>query len=108
MATPNREDSIVADLKDVDVAYILNLVNFHSVDFTGKATGKAVVKSIFQDPDAYAKLDIQDFTFENGPMGILHAFVNYNKEDEQIDIRATADEGPGRQTYINEIGRAHV
>ena len=63
MATPNREDSIVADLKDVDVAYILNLVNFHSVDFTGKATGKAVVKSIFQDPDAYAKLDIQDFTF---------------------------------------------
>lgn len=34
-------------------------------------------------------------------MGILHAFVNFNKEDEQIDIRATADEGPGRQTYIN-------
>ena len=101
MATPNKEDSIVADLKDVDVAYILNLINFHSVDFTGKATGKAVVKSIFQDPDAYAKLDIQDFTFENGPMGILHAFVNFNKEDEQIDIRATADEGPGRQTYIN-------
>lgn len=101
MATPNKEDSIVADLKDVDVAYILNLVNFHSVEFTGKATGKAVVKSIFQDPDAYAKLDIQDFTFENGPMGILHAFVNFNKEDEQIDIRATADEGPGRQTYIN-------
>ncbi len=51
----------MAQLKDVDVEYILNLVNFHSVDFSGKASGKAIVKSIFNDPDAYAKLDIKDF-----------------------------------------------
>lgn len=100
-ATANKEDSIVADLKDVDVAYILNLINFHSVDFTGKATGKAIVKSIFQKPDAYAKLDIKDFTFEGGPMGILHANVLYNKEREQIDILATADAGREHQTYID-------
>ena len=100
-ATANKEDSIVADLKDVDVAYILNLINFHSVDFTGKATGKAIVKSIFQKPDAYAKLDINDFTFEGGPLGILHANVLYNKEREQIDILATADAGREHQTYID-------
>ncbi len=57
LATPNKEDSIVAQLKDVDVEYILNLANFHSVDFAGKASGKAIVKSIFNDPDAYAQLD---------------------------------------------------
>ena len=100
-ASPNKEDSIVADMKDVDVAYILNLVNFHSVDFAGKATGKAIVKSIFQNPDAYAKLNIDDFTFEQGPLGILHAQVNYNKTKEQIDIHAIADDGPDHQTYIN-------
>lgn len=101
LATPNKEDSIVADLKDVDVAYILNLVNFHSVDFTGRASGKAIVKSIFNDPDAYANLDIKDFTFENGPLGILHAGVNFNKELGQIDIHAVADDGPEHQTLIN-------
>ena len=100
-ATPQKEDSIVADLKDVDVAYILNLVNFHAVDFAGKASGKAIVKSIFQSPDAYANLDIKDFTFETGPLGILHAMVNYNKEKEQIDINAIADEGDKKQTLIN-------
>lgn len=77
LATPNKEDSIVADLKDVDVAYILNLVNFHSVEFTGKASGKAIIKSIFNDPDAQAHLDVKEFTFENGPLGILHANVGY-------------------------------
>lgn len=100
-ATPSKEDSIIADLKDVDVAYILNLINFHSVDFTGKATGKAIVKSIFQSPDAYAKLDVKEFTFEQGLLGVLHAFVNYNKEEEQIDINAIADEGAGNKTYIS-------
>ena len=101
LATPNKEDSIVAQLKDVDVEYILNLVNFHSVDFSGKASGKAIVKSIFNDPDAYAKLDIKDFEFEHGPMGILHANVNFNKELSQIDINAVADEGEEHQTLID-------
>ncbi len=100
-ATPNKEDSIVADLKDVDVAYILSLVRFDAVDFAGKASGKAIVKSIFQNPDAYAKLNISDFTFEHGALGTLHANVAYNKEEQQIDIDATADAGPGHQTYIN-------
>ncbi len=101
LATPNKEDSIVAQLKDVDVEYILNLVNFHSVDFSGKASGKAIVKSIFNDPDAYAKLDIKDFEFEHGPMGILHANVSFNKELNQIDINAVADEGEEHQTLID-------
>ena len=101
LATPNKEDSIVAQLKDVDVEYILNLVNFHSVDFSGKASGKAIVKSIFNDPDAYAKLDIKDFEFEHGPMGILHANVSFNKELSQIDINAVADEGEEHQTFID-------
>ena len=100
-ATPNKEDSIVADLKDVDVAYILSLVRFDAVDFAGKASGKAIVKSIFQDPDAYAKLSVSDFTFEHGSLGTLRANVGYNKEQEQIDIDAIADAGPGHQTYIN-------
>ena len=100
LATPNKEDSIVAKLKDVDVAYILNLVNFHSVDFAGKISGDAIVKSIFNDPDAYAKLDIQDFEFEQGPLGVLHAGVNFNKELGQIDIDAVADDGPEHQTLI--------
>ena len=101
LATPNKEDSIVAQLKDVDVEYILNLVNFHSVDFSGKASGKAIVKSIFNDPDAYAKLDIKDFEFEHGPMGILHANVSFNKELSQIGINAVADEGEEHQTLID-------
>ena len=100
-ATPQATDSIVADLKDVDVAYILNLVNFHSVDFAGKASGKAVVKSIFQTPEAYANLDVKDFVFENGPLGTLHAKAAYDNQEGQINIDATAEDGPEHLTVID-------
>ena len=100
-ATLQATDSIVADLKDVDVAYILNLVNFHSVDFAGKASGKAVVKSIFQTPEAYANLDVKDFVFENGPLGTLHAKAAYDNQEGQINIDATAEDGPEHLTVIN-------
>lgn len=100
-ATPQATDSIVADLKDVDVAYILNLVNFHSVDFAGKASGKAVVKSIFQTPEAYANLDVKDFVFENGLLGTLHAKAAYDNQEGQINIDATAEDGPEHLTVIN-------
>lgn len=100
-ATPQATDSIVADLKDVDVAYILNLINFHSVDFAGKASGKAVVKSIFQTPEAYANLDVKDFVFENGPLGTLHAKAAYDNQEGQINIDATAEDGPEHLTVIN-------
>jgi hypothetical protein len=99
-ATPQATDSIVADLKDVDVAYILNLVNFHSVDFAGKASGKAVVKSIFQTPEAYANLDVKDFVFD-GPLGTLHAKAAYDNQEGQINIDATAEDGPEHLTVIN-------
>ena len=100
-ASKNPQDSIVADLNGVDVAYILDLVNFHSVDFAGTASGKAVVKNVFARPAAYAELAVEDFTFEQGPLGTLHANVAYNNDEGKINILAHADDGPEHMTYID-------
>lgn len=100
MATKSPEDSITVDLQDMDVKYILDLVNFHSVEFEGYATGKAYIKSVFYTPDLYADLTVGDFKFEGGRMGDLHASVNWNKAEKQIDIDAHADDEGGAQTLI--------
>lgn len=100
IATPSAEDSLLVDLKDVDVAYILNLVNFHSVEFSGSASGHAKVSSLFSGLDAKANIDVEDFKFENGRMGTLHAHVTYLKEKGRVDIDAVADDGPEHQTVI--------
>ena len=85
----------------MEVDYILDLVNFHTVEFSGKATGIANVSSLFGRFAANADLRVNDFKFENGRMGTLQAKANWNQEAEQIDIHAIADDGEEAKTLIN-------
>ncbi|MDD7462723.1 MAG: translocation/assembly module TamB [Prevotellaceae bacterium] len=87
-ATQNPEDSLTIDLKDINVAYILDLVNFHSVDFDGLASGTAVIKTPFDKPEAYSNLVVDKFQFEHGDMGTLKVFAMLNNKDKQIDLQA--------------------
>ena len=101
MATKDLSDSIVVDMQDVDVNYVLNLVNFHSVEFKGYSTGKAFIKSVFYDPELYADLNISQFKFQDGRMGNLYANVYWNKSEKQIDINAIAKDQENIETRIN-------
>ena len=89
-ATPYLKDSVTTELKNVDIAYFLNLVNFHSVEFSGKATGKANIAAAFGKLAASAKLEVNNFRFEEGRMGTLFADAKWNEKEGQIDIDALA------------------
>ena len=101
IASKHAADSLVVDLSKVEVEYILNLVNFHAVDFGGEATGRAFVSSAFATPQAHGRLRVDHFTFEHGRMGTLTANVDWNQQESQIDIDAVANDGPEATTYIN-------
>lgn len=100
LATESLNDSMTVDMQDIDVSYILNLVNFHSVEFSGLASGKACIKSAFKNPDAHSKLTVRKFKFQDGRMGLLTAGVKWNQTDKQIDIDAYTNDGPGSSTII--------
>ena len=100
-ASKDDKDSLTIDLNEVEVAYILDLVDFHTVEFSGKATGTVKASSLFRKFGAHANLKVTDFKFEDGRMGTLFAHADWNKEKEQIDISAVADDGPEAITRIN-------
>ena len=94
------QDTLFVELQDIDVSYVLDLVDFDAVSFGGRATGKGNLRGVLGNLEADARLVVNGFEFEHGRMGTLHADVNWNADDEQIDIRATADDGPDAKTYI--------
>lgn len=101
-ATDKDADSLQVFLKDININYILNLVNFHSVEFSGMASGRACVSACFtKQPIANAHLTVNDFRFENGRMGTLYADASLNNTLKQIDINATAVDTDDRRTLIN-------
>ncbi len=101
IASKSPTDTLTVDLNEVEVGYILDLVNFHSVEFSGKATGRAKAASLFDKFAANADLEVADFKFERGRMGTLHAKARWNQEKEQIDIHAIANDGPEARTHVN-------
>ncbi len=96
------DDPITVDLKDVNVEYVLDLVGFHSVDFSGFASGKAYLTHLFDGAGGHADLYVNKFQFEEGNMGTLLAKVGWNKEEEQIDIDAQAVDTLGGSLFAGQ------
>lgn len=101
-ATKSENDSLLVTLNDIDVSYVLNLVNFHSVDFLGMASGEARIAGAYSEkPLLSADVIVKDFKFETGRMGTLYANVGYNHEEGNIEINAVAKDEDNRWTDIN-------
>lgn len=86
--SPHRNDSITASLKNIDIEYILNLVDFHTVEFGGKASGKAVFSLHKEHPLLRANLFVPSFRFNNAPMGDAHINGSWSPTDNRINLDA--------------------
>ncbi len=95
LVSESPADSIVASLHNIDVSYILNLINFHSVAFDGAVTGNVVARGLLNDLKAQADIIVDNFRFDTGRMGTLFAKADYSSADGLINIDALAqDEAP--------------
>ncbi len=81
-------DSIVANLHNMDISYILGLINFDAVEFGGLASGQAVLTHTTQSPQLHANLSIPDFRFNKGPMGNTSIAASWNSTDKRINLDA--------------------
>ncbi len=101
IASTQASDSLLVDLRGLDVAYILDLVNFSSVKFDGRATGQAYVTHAFSTPDAWADLTVDEFLFQGAPMGTLEAHAAWDADEGQINLDAAIDDGADAQTFVD-------
>lgn len=92
VASKAPEDSVVVNLNNVNVNYVLDLVNFHSVEFEGNATGRAVGYAMLDDLKAKASLEVSDFVFDRGRLGTLFVDAGYSVENGLIELDAVADD----------------
>lgn len=100
---PNHNDSIVAQLQNIDIDYILKLVNFDAVSFGGQATGQAVFTQKEGLPQLHANINVPQFTFNNGEMGNATINANWNKHDNRINLDADMQlpYGAGHGTHVD-------
>ncbi len=100
-----ESDSIVAHLKGIDIEYIMDLVNFHAVDFGGRADGLAVVKMHEGKPLVDFDVVVPRFLFNNTNMGRAAVLGSFEADKKLLNLNARIiEEGEGStlaQGYVN-------
>ena len=81
-------DTLKAELADIDISYIMDLVNFHKVDFDGRATGSIYGTSLMKKPFADAFLQVKEFTFNQAYLGNTDIYANWGKQERTILLEA--------------------
>lgn len=95
-------DTITADLNQIDLAYIFDMVNFHSVDFEGKATGLVYATSVLKKPNIDGYMHVYDFLLNGAPMGDCDAYCNWGSKGKTITIDAhLRDFSNNQQTSVS-------
>lgn len=67
--TKDPADSCIIDLNNIDVQYVLDIVQFDDVQFGGLATGKVLLKNILDVPEMRTRLNVRNFSVNEGLMG---------------------------------------
>lgn len=97
----HEEDLLTINLKDIGVEDILDLVNFHSVDFGGRATGDIYLSRMLQSPQFSSELNVKNFSFEEGYMGDLDVKAVWNEEDKAVHLTGDIYDINSSHTVVN-------
>ncbi len=81
-------DTLSAELQDIDISYIMDIVNFHKVEFDGRVSGSIYATSLMKDPFADAFLQVKKFTFNAANLGDMDLYANWGKQERAVLLEA--------------------
>lgn len=81
-------DSLMVRLNDIQVEYVLDLVNFTAVGFRGRASGQAKISNIYKKPQFDANLRVEHFSLEDGDLGTAYIHADWDNQVDGIRIGA--------------------
>ena len=88
-AGKTSNDSLYISAKNLDVATIMNLVNFKILQFGGNATGKGHITNLLSGPDVKGTFDVENLEIDNCRMG--QGLLNIGWENSSKSILLDCD-----------------
>jgi len=81
-------DSLVTTLNNLEIQYIMSLVNWNVVRFAGKASGRAVVNNVLGDgvPDVKVNLAVAGLSIQEGPLGDANITAHWDRDVDGIMV----------------------
>lgn len=77
-------DTLLLDLKQVELSYIFDILNIPVLQFAGKATGTFNITDLYGSRMLNTDLEVQDFSFNQVPLGRLNLFSEWDDQQKGI------------------------
>ena len=94
-------DSMVIDLKNVDIAYIIGFTNFDDVTFDGLATGRGVVRLDPKNPDVHLDVKFPRLCLNEAPLGQAHVKGSFEFDNKEIGLDVDLNDVGYGETFVD-------
>lgn len=99
-ASQSPTDTLYAEIRNLDIRPIFDFVNFHSVDFTGEATGTVAATRLFAQPRAEGWIRFPQLCLNDAPMGHADIYMNWNHRPKSIYLDAVLTDMDSEHTTL--------
>ncbi len=80
----NPADTLLLDLKQIELKHIFDILNIPVLQFAGKATGTFNISDLYGSRVLNTDLEITDFSFNQTPLGRLNLFSEWDDGQQGI------------------------
>lgn len=94
-------DSCIVDLKNINLQYIMDIIQFHAVKFNGLITGRVHLNHVLNDPVMHTRLDVKGFSLNDALLGRADIIGNWDKELGGVRLLADIKEDTVSFTKVN-------
>ena len=98
--TDRETDSCQVDLKNIRLDYVLDIVRFDDVLFSGLVTGKVNLKSVMKEPVMHTRLNVHDFCLNRSLLGEADITGAWDKELGGVRLDARIAEKGISATHV--------
>ncbi|MCQ2197289.1 MAG: translocation/assembly module TamB, partial [Bacteroidaceae bacterium] len=93
-ASQDDEDTLVVDVKDMDLSYIFEAAKVKPLTMGGYATGRIVGRHLFKKAFASGNVKVPYFTFNEAHMGALDAYLSWGDPAGNLSFKGLINDVP--------------
>ena len=97
-----QSDSCLVDLSNINLQYVMDIIQFHAVKFNGLITGRVHLHYVLQKPVMYTRLSVKDFSLNDALLGL--GDIKGEWDNELGGVRLHADIKENEHYFTNVDG----
>ena len=97
----NPTDTLLLDLKQIELSYIFDILNIPVLQFAGEATGKFRLNDLFGSRILNTDLEVNNFAFNQVRLGRLSLFSEWDDEQQGILMLGSIYKNDSTWTDVN-------